>query len=367
MSPISVKYGGYDQPVINCPPWAKELLDKGYSVVLDMLVFDAEHPHPLYWYSNDIIYEIFSNIRNERFSGVAYQDFMIKGRDSQENPIRVLTQKTVGKAMKQERFTDAEATTFLQKYYGKGADDILKSLKAVSVSQENFIKLMPAWFWQGDGLTPGGLQSYRFWMLKDNPEAIEGMDFIRRDAVSVDEYVATKVQGDAIFNKAEKKWADEGRLTPLQIIYLMQKNADSAVESALSAQKLSSPKAPYLRDIVASSFIHKELVLRQIAFLRAAIAFYESGYVFDDKYNKSTDRVNTSINSTTECIKQMEIVAYHDKVMAELCRKYAPRRPERRGKNDFSFEKKVAAAMNLKLNIPDLDEVYLNEIEKKIK
>ena len=38
---ISVKYAGYDQPLVNCPPWGKTLLDAGYSVILDLLVFDA--------------------------------------------------------------------------------------------------------------------------------------------------------------------------------------------------------------------------------------------------------------------------------------------------------------------------------------
>lgn len=364
---ISVKYGGYDQPVVGCPPWGKALQDLGYSVIVDMLVYDAEHPHPLYWYDNNVVSETFSNIYKDQFAGIAYQDFMCKGEDSYDNPIRLLTQETVGKAMKQQSYSDDEAIKFLSKYYKKGAEDVFKSLKSVAAAQENFIKLMPAWFWQGDGLTPGGIQNYRFWMLMDNPEAEGNMNFIRRDAVGVPEYVNVILKGKSSFEKDASKWKIENRQTPIEIIELMLKEADKAIEYALIAKKKSPSQSPYLRDIVASSFIHKELVLRQVAFLRASLAFYESGYEFDDKYNKNNTRIDTGVDKREECIKQMQLISYHDLVLAELCRKYAPRRPSRRGKNDFSFEKKVASVMNLKFNVAVLDLPYLHEIESKIK
>jgi hypothetical protein len=40
---------------------------------------------------------MFRNIYGGGFSGVMYQDFSIKGEDSPTNPIRLLTQKTVGR------------------------------------------------------------------------------------------------------------------------------------------------------------------------------------------------------------------------------------------------------------------------------
>ncbi|NMA75263.1 MAG: hypothetical protein GX963_14180 [Bacteroidales bacterium] len=364
---ISVKYGGYDQPVINCPPWGKVLQEMGYSVVVDMLIFDAEHPHPLYWYSNDVINTIFSNIKVDRFSGLVYQDFMTKGNDSYNNPIRLLTQETVGRAIKGERLSNDEAVVFLEKYYKEGANDLLQSLKAVAIAQENFIKLMPAWFWQGDGLTPGGLQSYRFWMLQDNPDAVGGMAFIRRNTVGVPEYVNALLQGKNKFKSHEAKWKIENRLTPPEIMDIMLENADHAVAFALNVKKNAPQDASYLTDIVASAFIHRELVYRQIAFLNASLAFYESGYVFDDKYNKERKKNTTGIDKREECLTQLELIAYHDKILAELCCRYAPRRPERRGDNNFTFEKKIATIMGLQMKPIELDTMYLLQIESAIK
>ncbi|HYK55313.1 MAG TPA: hypothetical protein VEV15_02475, partial [Flavisolibacter sp.] len=84
---IAVKYGGYDQPVANYAPWADSLKAKGLGVIHDMLVYDAEHPHPLYWYSNEFIARMINNILKAGFAGVQYQDFQIKGDDNAENPI----------------------------------------------------------------------------------------------------------------------------------------------------------------------------------------------------------------------------------------------------------------------------------------
>lgn len=363
---ISVKYGGYDQPVVNCPPWGKVLQEMGYSVVVDMLVFDAEHPHPLYWYSSDVVNTTFCNIKANRFSGVVYQDFMTKGNDSNTNPIRLLTQETVGRAIKGDQLSNDEAIIFLEKHYKEGAQDILHSLNAVAIAQENFIKLMPAWFWQGDGLTPGGLQNYRFWMLQDNPDAINGMEFIRRDAVGVPEYVNAVLQGTTVLKSREKIWKVENKLTPPEIMNIMIENADRAVNLALNAKKNTAQAAPYLTDIIASAFIHRELVHRQIAFLNAALAFYESGYMFDDKYNKERVKNTTGIDKRSECLVHLELITYYDKILAELCRRYAPRRPERRGDNNFTFEKKIATIIGLKMEPKELDIKYLSEIESAI-
>ncbi len=363
---ISVKYGGYDQPVLDCPPWGKDLQDAGYSVVLDMLVFDAEHPHPLYWYNNEMISAIFKNIYKEGFAGIAYQDYMVKGDDSLDNPIRLLTQQTVGAAMNQRAFSDQDAVRFLQPYYGKGSEDLLKSLKAVSIAQSKFIQLMPAWFWQGDGLTPGGLQAYRFWMLMDHPDAPKRMSFIRKNAISLTDYVNAVIKGNDALKKAEATWKSNGQQAPVQIMDAMKVNAQEAIDAILKARKSAPKNSPYMKDIVASAFIHQQLVLRENAFLNAALAFYESGYQYDDKYNSSKEKVETGINRQDDCIKYLEQLIFYDKMLAELCRKYAPRRPERRGVKDYGFERKIAAITGMGLTIPDEDKNQLEEISKII-
>lgn len=180
---LSVKYAGYDQPLVNYPPWAKSMLDDGYGVVLDIHVYDAEYPHPVYWYDNNVINTIFANMGAGGFTGLVYEDYTLRGEDTADNPVRRLTQLSVAGAMNGKPWTDADALTFLQKPYGKGALHVLASLKAAGHAQQQFIKLMPAWFWRGDGLSVGGIQPLQFWQMFDNPEAPEGMAFVRQDAV----------------------------------------------------------------------------------------------------------------------------------------------------------------------------------------
>jgi dienelactone hydrolase len=345
---ISAKYAGYDQPLINYPPWGKTLLDRGYSVILDMLVFDAEHPHPLYWYDPDIIFPTFKNIEAAGFSGVMYQDFTTKGEDSTLNPIRLLTQRTVGAAIKHESFTRADAVKFLQPTYGAGSADLLDSLKQVSLAQSYLIKLCPAWFWQGDGLTPGGLQTLRFWMLMDNPDAPPGMAWVRQDTMSVKDFVAD----------ARKENSSQLK-TPLAVIALMQRCADEAVAAVLRARSAAPRGAPYMKDMVASAVIHRELVQRDSAFIKAAIAFYASGGVYDDKYNTDKTLRLTETDRRAECVAELKEIVRRDEIIRKLTFEYAPRRRATRSKNDYAFEKKIAAICGQALAIPPVDEAEL--------
>lgn len=363
---ISVKYAGYDQPLVNYPPWGKTLLDEGYSVILDMLVFDAEHPHPLYWYDSDIVFPIFDHIYAAGFSGVMYQDFTTKGGDSPNNPIRLLTQKTVGAAMQRRAFGDRDAVEFLRPYYGDGAADLLTSLKDVSVAQAEMIKLCPAWFWQGDGLTPGGLQTLRFWMLMDNPDAPPGMEFVRQDVVGVNEYVAAALAGDAVLARTETEWKRTGKKTPLDVIALMRTRADDAVAAMVRARRNAPANAPYLQDIVASAVIHQQLVLRDEAFIRAALAFYESGGRYDGKYDMTTALQPAGRNEKQLCLAQLQELVRRDIVLRELCLHYAPRRPQTRSKNDYAFEKKIASLLGATLAMPVMDTAALNAAKTTI-
>jgi hypothetical protein len=285
-----------------------------------------------------------------------YQDFTTKGEDSPTNPIRLLTQKTVGAALQRQKFTADNAVEFLTPYYGAGAGDLLASLKQVSLAQAEMIKLCPAWFWQGDGLTPGGLQTLRFWMLMDNPEAPAGMAFVRQDVVGINEYVASVRKGDSALRRAEIAWRKAGRKTPRDVIDLMQRCADQAIAAVLRARQKAPMHAPYLQDIVASAVIHKELVLRDVAFLEAALAFYASGGEYDDKYALGKQMKPTGIDRRTECVAALRSAIGHDEILRKLCFDYAPRRRETRSKNDYAFEIKIAAIAGEKLSIPAIDD-----------
>jgi hypothetical protein len=296
-----------------------------------------------------------------------YQDFTTKGNDSPNNPIRLLTQRTVGAAMQRRAFSPSDAVEFLRPYYGDGAADLLVSLKKVSVAQAEMIKLCPAWFWQGDGLTPGGLQTLRFWMLMDNPEAPPGMAFVRQDVVGVKDYVAAELAGDAAFAQAKADWRNAGKKTPPDVIALMQACAADAIAAVERARAKAPAGAPYLQDIVASAVIHQELVRRDTAFIRAALAFYESGGEYDDKYDVVKTMKPTGIDRRDECVAQLRAAIGHDEILRKLCFDYAPRRRETRSKNDYAFELKAAAITGKKLQIPPVDARELGEMVAMIK
>lgn len=362
---IAVKYAGFDQPLVNYPPWGKSLLDDGYSVILDIHEFDAEHPHPIYWYDHDIITQTFSNIIAAGFTGVSYLGFVGRGAEAND-PIRLLTDKAVAAAMKGRDVTDAEAIQFLKPYYGGGANDLLLSLKKVSLAQAGLIKLCPAWFWQGDGLTPGGPQTLKFWMLVDHPDAPLGMAFVRQDVVGVKEYAGKVLAGEAALEKAQEAWKRENKKTPYDVMNLMLKSADEAVAAMLDARKKAPAQAPFLRDIVASAVIHKEMVLRNVAFLKAGLAYYESGGQYDGRYNFTAQMEDTGADKRDECVKEMSALIGHDLILKELCLNYAPRRPRTREQPGYAYAKKIAAILGKQLDIPVINTNELKAMEEII-
>jgi hypothetical protein len=360
---IAVKYGGYDQPVANYAPWADSLKAQGLGVIHDMLVYDAEHPHPLYWYDNKFIAGIINNIYSAGFPGIQYQDFQIKGDDDADNPIRLLVQQTVGKAIKHEGFERADAVNFLKKYYGEAAGALLRSLELVTQAQQDNIKLKPAWFWQGDGLTPGGLSTERYWMFMDNPEAPKGMAFIRQNIVGVKEYTDAVISGKDALTKAEQLWQKEKRITPMEAMQSMKANAEDAVVAALQA-RVSAPKnAPHLKELVASAVIHQQLVNRDNAFLQSALDYYESGGQYDGKYNNRQTLLNTRMDRKAECKTHLEKEMYYDLLIKELCLKYMPRRRAVRGTKPYDFTRRIAEIIGQKITTDEkADAVELDRL-----
>lgn len=360
---IAVKYGGFDQPVANYPPWADSLKAKGLGVINDMLVYDAEHPHPLYWYDADFITNLIQNIYKAGFPGIQYQDFQIKGDDDPDNPIRLLTQQTVGNAIQNKKFDRTDAIDFLKKYYGEGAEALLKSLELVTAAQTDNIKTKPAWFWQGDGLTPGGLSTERYWMFMDNPDAPKGMGFIRQNVVSVKEYADAVIAGKDKLAQAEQKWKAAGRLTPVEAMLQMKKNAEDAVVAALQAGKLAPKNAPHLKELIASAIIHEQLVNRDNAFLQSALDYFESGGQFDGKYNSNTSLLSTGIDLKEACTQQLQKQIYYDLLVKELCLRYMPRRRTVRGDHPYAFSKRIAEVIGQTISTDTtVDTVELNRL-----
>ena len=367
---LSVKYAGYDQPLENYPPWGKQLLDDGYGVVLDIHVYDAEYPHPVYWYDNNIVNRIYANLREADFTGVVYQDYSLRGEDTADNPVRRLTQLTVAGAMNQQPWSDADAERFLAKTYRKAAPYVLQSLKSVARAQLQFIKLMPAWFWRGDGLSVGGVQPLQFWQLFDNPEAPVGMAFVRQEVVGVPEYCAAWRTGARSDEQLAEAYHAENRLTPIDVLREMAACADRAVEMAEQARVVTPKHAPYLADIIASAYLHRTLCQRNIALVEAAMHFYKSGYIYNGKYEPSRERVYADgPEFGAECIAALERCVQHDYLMRRIMAAYSPRRRALRHANTYKAEQKVAAVLKRKIDLEDhtepLFEALCREIERK--
>ena len=353
---ITCRYGGFDQPIANYPPWAKDLLDKGYKVVLDFHSYDAEYPKPVYFYDVDLYNDMFSGIREAGFTGVCQLDYVLSGEDRLDNPIRRLTLKHIGVVMRGGRFTGNDARSFLKPYYGKGTDDILRSLHATTVAQENYIKLQPAWFWYGDGLTPGGIKPQPYWMFADNPDAPDRMGFVRQNVVSLGDYVSEAVKGAEALQAACVKWSEEGKLTPVDVIDLMDREADTAIAAILDARRKAPENAPYMQDLVASSFVHKVLVDRNSAYIRSAIDFYMSGYVYNGKYDRERRKVNdTGIDLTADCLREWQKFFEAQMLLGRLTAEYSPRRRGLSDKTDFPFPKQIYSILGAGFSLPEYD------------
>lgn len=370
---VSIKYGGYDQPVFNYPPWGEELRDMGFSVVYDMHVFGSEHPSPLYWYDNDFIQTIIRNIINAGYKSIAFQDFVSGDND---NPIRHLAQKSIGAAICGNNFTREDAIKFLRPYYGDAAEDVIISLESVTIAQRDNIRLAPGGFWKGDGLTVGGLLDRSIYMYMDNPGAPQGMDFIREDVVGLPEYVKAMIDGEEAMNQACLRWKNENRRTPEEALDNMLYHAEKAVNAMIRARKKLSGSAEKFDELFASAVIHKQLVLRDIAITHAALAYFASGGQHCGRYQSGETDFRTdldytqnakfgglgidmpnSLESTGIDMREEVICNYKEfirrnLIVRELCRKYMPRRRTLRHPVNYNYAAKVIEICGGTLEVP---------------
>ena len=93
-----------------------------------------------------------------------------------------------------------------------------------------------------------------------------------------------------------------------------------------------------------------------------ALAFYESGGEYDDKYVLEKAMRPSSLDRRAECIAELRALIAHDEILRQLCLDFAPRRRATRSKNDYAFEKKIAAIVGGALAIPPVDARELHEM-----
>ena len=359
---LEIKYGGYDQPIVNYPPWAKDLVDDGFEVVLAIHMYDAEWPYPLYYYSVDHINKMFRNLYDGGFSGFLSLDYINRG-DIPDNPIKRLYQVHTSAAMSNRPFTEKDAEKFLKPYFGDAAGYLLRSMKDVNDAQANYIKLLPSWFWRGDGLTATGICPQEFWFFFDNPEAPDRMGFVRQDAVGIPEYVSAARKGSEALKAAEKRWKEENRLTPFEVVEQMQRQADDAVAAVEQARK-AAPKDSHrvLKDIIANAYVHKVLVDRSEAFIKAAVYFYLSGFDWNGKYDKTAGRTDYGMDYRAECAAQLDKYMHDEVLFRALRRKYCKRSPGPKTTPWYGSIRKACSLVDHEFSIPGLDEKEFGRI-----
>ena len=372
---ISIKYGGYDQPVAACPQWGLDLQAKGFNVVVDMLVYDAEFPHPVYWYDTAFINKIIDELKRNGVKGFAYQDFKSKSKYDEANPVRLLTQKTVAAAISGNPMGRADALEYLQGIYGTAANGVLSMLECVTAALSDEVKLTPAWFWKGDGLTVGGLAYNRLWKFADN-DASEGgrMEFIRGDIVGIPEYceaVIKDVTVPGFLDAKLRNWADEGRRTPLEAIENMEQQAETALSAMLDARAQGGCGDKF-GELFASAVIQKQLVLRDIACMKGTIDFVLSGGQINGSAQSATSdkkkMINTGIHKEAEAVTFFTEHVYRDLMLRELCSRFAPRRPTMDDAKDYSYVSKPVGALGYSFTIPVINQQelqgYINLIKE---
>ena len=371
---ISVKYGGYDQPVQAVPQWGLDLMKMGFTVIFDMLVYDAEFPHPVFWYDAAFIQGIIRNLRDNGVKGFAYQDYRAKSHNDEANPLRLLTQKTVAASIAGEPFTQDDALDFLTPIYGTAASYMLESLSRVTAAQADNIKLTPAWFWKGDGLTVGGLAYNRLWKFGDNSPSEGGrMAFIRQDVVGIPEYceaAINDVKSPGYLETAIERWHSEGRRTPYEAIADMEKNAEEALADMLSARSCNGSGERF-GEIFASAVIHRQLVLRDVACMKGTLCFVLSGGQIDGSAQTATssrsNMIETGIHKEAEALEYFTEHVRRDLILRELCALFAPRRPSLDDPKGYSYISKPCTALGKTFVMPALDTEELEALVKLIK
>jgi len=171
----------------------------------------------------------------------------------------------------------------------------------------------------------------------------------------------------------------------------MLNNADKCLEAILEARKKLSGPAPKFDELVASAVIHKQLVLRDVAATKAALAYFISGgqhcgvykadeksriidldYTQNNKYgglgiDMPAALMKTGYDQTDEVVKQYREYLKRNVLVRELCNRYMPRRRTLRHDINYDFIIKIVETCGKTIETPvTLDQQVMDECAKII-
>jgi len=256
-------------------------------------------------------------------AGFMSLDYMNRG-DKPSHPLKLLFQRTTSECMWDRPFTNKDAEKFLEPYFGKASPHIITSLNNITVAQENYIKLLPWWFWFGDGISITGVRHQSYWMFFDNPlTPVEHRSYIRQNVVSAIDYADARAAGQQTLDKAKAQWKKEGKIDPMEVVALMQQSADNAVAAMEKARaavgRLNSENEKTFKDLIANAYLHKALVNRCDAFINSAVHIFMTGWVFlDDSGTREKEKKNTGVDMSKEFLHDLEQYVAFDKLYHEL-------------------------------------------------
>jgi hypothetical protein len=96
-------------------------------------------------------------------------------------------------------------------------------------------------------------------------------------------------------------------------------------------------------------------VLRDVAFIKAGLAYYETGGQFDGRYNNVKQLKKVSIDKKEEVVKELSTLVSHDLILRKLCLDFAPRRRTTRELPGYAHQKEIAKVLGKQLEIPSLN------------
>ena len=116
-----------------------------------------------------------------------------------------------------------------------------------------------------------------------------------------------------------------------------------------------------------TELVNRTLCQRNAALIEAALFFYKSGYVYNDKYELSRERVHTEgPEYGAECIAALERYIQRDYLMRRIMLDYSPRRRTLRHANTYSAEQKVANVLKRKIDTEDRSEAEFEALRRTI-
>jgi hypothetical protein len=259
------KFSGFDMGPVEPAPWSQDYIKAGHTVVYQEMVQHAENTDPILWADVD-----FNGLRMENLKKSGAKGVILHGVPGE--PIEELNFNACVAALWDGRhFTEADALASLRRWYGDAAPHVYAAMKKACFAMSEYTKIASgryAW-WQSDGI---GIQSVTTG-FRGVATYLDPLDYIRRNAVGVPDYVNYLMSDDGKKAELEAAWKQQGLLTPDAILASINEAALDAEKEIFIARRLA-PDSPYMTELVASCVMLKYVAQQYRYYVEAAYDYF---------------------------------------------------------------------------------------------